>query len=143
MLKPLFSPGNLSFMTSLALLLMRVWIGLTMLLNHGLGKLKGFSTLGPEFADPLGIGSFPSLSLAIFAEVIASILLILGLLTRFGAAILAITMGVAFLVVHKGVLSGARSGELAFIYLACYLTLVIAGPGRFSFDQYLFRAAAK
>jgi putative oxidoreductase len=143
MLKKFFSPGNRSFITSVAMLLFRVWIGLTMFLNHGLAKLKGFNTLASDFADPFGIGSTPSLILAIFAEAFASILLVLGLLTRFGALTLAITMGVAFVVVHKGVLSGPRNGELAFIYFACYLILFMVGPGRFSFDYYLFRGEAK
>jgi len=44
-------------------------------------------------------------------------------------------MGVAFLFVHKLALKGQGSGELAFIYLAGFVTLFIAGPGRFALDS--------
>jgi putative oxidoreductase len=48
---------------------------------------------------------------------------------------LVITMVVAFFGVHKGVLTGAKSGELAFIYLAGFVTLFFAGPGQFAVDS--------
>jgi putative oxidoreductase len=63
---------------------------------------------------------------------------ILGLVTRWSALVLAIDMGVAFVGIHKGALSRQGSGELAFIYLMGYVTLLLAGPGSFSVDQVLF-----
>jgi putative oxidoreductase len=143
MLKKLFAPGSDSFLTSVGLLILRLWLGLTMLLNHGASKLKGFSDMADKFPDPLGVGHHASLGLAIFAEVVASLLLIMGLATRFPALVLLINMAVAFFVVHKGGLSGEHSGELAFIYLAGYTTLLLAGAGRISVDQSLFSAKAK
>jgi uncharacterized membrane protein YphA (DoxX/SURF4 family) len=35
---------------------------------------------------------------------------------------------------------GEGSGEMAFIYLAGFVALLIAGPGRYSFDHYILRA---
>jgi uncharacterized membrane protein YphA (DoxX/SURF4 family) len=35
-------------------------------------------------------------------------------------------------------LSGNHSGELAFMYLMGYVTLLLAGPGRFSVDRVVF-----
>src|SRR5438128_657493 len=135
MFKKIFAPGNDSFCTSLALLTLRLWLGTTMLLNHGLAKIKGFSAMAPDFADPFGIGHTTSLALAVFAEVVASALLLLGLVTRFAALVLGLNMAVAFSVVHKGALSGKHSGELAFIYLAGCAVLLIAGAGRISMDK--------
>jgi putative oxidoreductase len=63
---------------------------------------------------------------------------IFGLVTRWSALVLAIDMGVAFIGIHKGALSGQGSGELAFMYLMGYVTLLLAGPGRFSVDKALF-----
>jgi len=143
MLKKVFAPGNDSFCTSLALLILRVWLGLTLLLNHGASKLTGFSSLAPNFPDPLGIGHSASLALTVFAEVFASLLLVMGFLTRFAALVLVINMTVAFSLVHRGTLSGAHSGELAFIYLAGYVTLLIAGAGRISVDKSVFGGASK
>ena len=123
----------------LALLSLRLWLGATLLFNHGLDKLLNFNEKSSSFPDPLGIGSTASLGLAVFAEVICSALLALGLLTRFAALGLVINMSVAFFIVHKAVLEmGPKSGELAFIYLAGFTTLLIAGSGRFSLDQVLF-----
>ncbi len=119
----------------LGLLILRGWLGLTMLINHGIpSKLMKFNELAGTFADPLGIGSRASLSLAIFSEVICSILLVIGLFTRLAALSLAITMSVAFLTVHQASLTGSTSGELAFIYLAGFLSLVFCGGGQYSVD---------
>jgi putative oxidoreductase len=143
MMKKIFAPGNDSLGTSLALLTLRLWLGMTMLINHGAGKLKDFSHLTSVFPDPLKIGHGASLTLAVFAEVVASILLVVGLTTRFAALVLTVNMAVAFFVVHKRALSGDHSGELAFIYMACYVALLLAGPGRMSVDKSVFGGSAK
>ena len=138
MLKKIFAPGANPFWTNLALFILRVWLGATILLNHGLAKLTGFSSMSGGFPDPLGIGHTASLALVVFAEVFASALLVAGLVTRFGALVLAINMAVAFLSAHKGALSGEHSGELPFIYLAGFVALMIAGGGALSVDRLLF-----
>jgi putative oxidoreductase len=138
MLKKLFAPGNNSGAASLGLLVLRLWIGFAMLLNHGVEKLQNFSDTAPHFPDPLGIGHPASLGLAVFAEFFVSLFVIFGLVTRWSALVLAIDMAVAFVAVHKGALSGQGSGELAFLYLMGYVTLLLAGPGRFSVDKVLF-----
>lgn len=120
---------------SLALLVLRLWLGLTMLLAHGLGKIKKFSELSGKFPDFIGIGSKASLILATGAEVVGAALLVIGLFTRFAALSLVATMGVAFFMAHKGALTGAQSGELAFIYLAGFVTLFLTGGGAFALDS--------
>ena len=142
MLKSIFGPGNDSLPTSVGLLVFRLWLGLTMLINHGVAKLTGFSEKASGFADPFGVGHQVSLAMVIFAEVAASLLLVSGFLTRFAALVLSFNMAVAFLVAHKGSLSGKSSGELAFIYLAGYVLLLFAGAGKFSVDKTLFAAKA-
>jgi putative oxidoreductase len=138
MLKKIFTPGNNSGAASFGLLILRLWIGFSMLLNHGVEKLKTFSDAAPNFPDPLGIGHTASLALAVFAEFFVSLFLIFGLVTRWSALVLAINMVVAFIGVHKGALSGQGSGELAFMYMMGYVTLLLAGPGRFSVDRVMF-----
>ncbi len=115
-----------------ALLVLRLWLGASMFWLHGWDKLANLFTGKFGFLDPLGIGQTPSLLLAVFAEVGCSVLLVLGLWTRWAAFALAFTMGVAFFVVNGGVLA---KGELALLYLGGYVALFCAGAGRFSMDK--------
>ena len=118
-----FLPANVD----LGLLLLRVWLGLSLLVLHGWGKLTKFEEMSGKFADPLGIGTKASLSLAVVGEVLGPILLIFGLYTRLGALISMTTMAVAFFLQHQGVLKGPGSGELAFIYMAGFAVLLVTG----------------
>lgn len=124
----------------LGLLVLRVWLGLSMLLLHGWSKLQGIAEKSASFPDPLGVGSAMSLNLVVFAEVLCALLLVVGLAARFALVPLVITMAVAFFVIHGGVLVGEGNGEMAFIYLAGFVALLIAGPGRYSLDHYVLRA---
>jgi putative oxidoreductase len=138
MIKRLFAPAKNSDSANFALLVLRLWIGLEMLLIHGLDKFQNFKQVAPNFPDPFGIGHTASLALSVFAEFFVSMLIILGLVTRWSALVLIINMTVAFIGVHKAALSGQGSGELAFLYLMAYVVLFFAGPGRFSADKIIF-----
>jgi len=135
MFKKLFIPSDDSDLTSMSLLVARLWFALAMLFNHGFDKLGHFKEIVGAFPDPLGLGQEASLVLVIFAEVFGSLLLAVGLFTRIAAALLVVDMFVAFLMVHK---AGMTGGELAFLYLAGYVALVIAGGGLFSLDTIAF-----
>jgi putative oxidoreductase len=115
------------------LLLLRLWLGLSMLWLHGWEKLMNLLAGKTSFLNPLGIGETTSLVLAIFAEFVCSALIILGLWTRWAAVILAFTMGVAFFIVNSGKATGG--GELAWVYFGGYLVLFVAGAGKFSVDK--------
>jgi putative oxidoreductase len=123
--------------TDLALLVLRVALGAQMLWAHGWGKLMSFSEKAATFPDPLGVGNSTSMALAIVGEVVCPVFLILGAFTRIAAVYAAITMSVAFFLVHGGKLMGEGNGELAFLYLVGFVALLIAGGGRFSVDAKL------
>lgn len=108
---------------------------MSLLVLHGWSKLTSLLETAGKFPDPIGVGSSVSLALTVFAEVGCAILIVSGLFARTAALVQVILMGVAFFIVHKASLaSGPGSGELAFIYLAGFVTLFLAGAGRFSFD---------
>lgn len=127
---------NLGFVplsADLALLFLRLALGLTMLVLHGWQKVVEFPQLAGKFPDPLGLGSGLSLTLTLLTEVVASVMLVAGILSRFAAALLGITMSVAFFRVHQGN-PGAPGAETALLYLYGYITILLAGPGRFAAD---------
>lgn len=120
--------------TDLALLVLRVWFGLSLLVLHGWMKLANFGTLLEKFSDPVGVGRPVSLVLAVGGEVVCPALLALGLFTRVAALGAGTIMATAFWLVHGHKLSGPGNGELAFLFLGACVTLFIAGAGRYSID---------
>ncbi|HEX9046433.1 MAG TPA: DoxX family protein [Verrucomicrobiae bacterium] len=143
MFKKLFVPSEDSDLTHMALLVARLWFGLTMLFNHGLEKLTHFNEMVGTFPDPLRVGQEASLVLVVFAEVIGALLLAVGFMTRVAAAVLVIDMFVAFLMVHRAGMNEQSGGELAFLYLAGYVVLCIAGGGLFSLDTLAFKTEGR
>lgn len=123
--------------TDFALLLFRIAIG-GMMLVHGVPKLlQLFSGEEIVFGDPIGIGATASLALAVLAEVICSVLIIIGLGTRLAVIPLIITMTVAILIVHAT--DGFQAQELGALYLICYLVLFYTGSGKYSLDYRFLR----
>jgi putative oxidoreductase len=100
-----------------------------------LEKVTNFSQMAGHFPDPVHIGPVPSLVFAMLSDAICSLLIIFGLGTRLAALVVVINLVVAFSLVHKFSFFGPHNGELAFVYLGAYLTLIIAGGGRFSIDS--------
>jgi putative oxidoreductase len=134
-MKSLFQLSFLPRSADLALLLLRVWIGLTLLINHGWSKLMHFSAMAGKMPDPLHVGGTGNMVLIVLAEVLCPVLLVLGLASRLAALIIAIEMGVAFFLVHHAALAaGPGSGELAFLYLAASLAIFFGGAGKFAVD---------
>ena len=100
---------------------------------HGLGKFnsEGFLQalaswgLGPEIAIPVAL-----------AESVGGILLILGVLSRISAAILAVDMlGAIFVVKKLKSFSGEGGWEFDVILLASVLAIMIIGPGKGSISH--------
>lgn len=137
MTKKLLNPGSYSREINVALLFLRITIGVFML-THGFGKLTMLFEGGPvQFADPIGIGPAASLVLAVFAEVLCSIFLIFGLATRFAVIPLLITMLVAVLIVHSA--DPFRVKEMALLYLIVFMSILISGAGKISIDNLIYK----
>lgn len=122
---------------NIVLLLVRVSVG-ALMLSHGIPKLmKFFATGDITFADPLGVGTIPSLMLVIFAEVFCSILVIAGLGTRLSVIPIMITMLVAIFFVH--IQDPFSRKELPLLYLTIYTFLLVCGSGKYSVDSLLLK----
>jgi putative oxidoreductase len=137
MIKNIFNPGYYPQKINLVLLLLRVSVGIFML-SHGMGKFsKLFADDPVKFADPIGVGETASLALTVFAEVLCSLFLILGIATRLAAIPLLITMLVAVLIVHVNDAFGKQ--ELPLLYSMVYLTIAITGAGKISIDSWIYK----
>lgn len=103
--------------------------------THGYDKFMGYNTMVSVFPDPIGLGSALSLQMAIFAELVCAALLVLGVFTRISLVPLIITMIVAAFIVHGA--DPFKKKELALLYLGCYGTLFMTGPGEFVLQKYI------
>ncbi|MDT0293584.1 DoxX family protein [Mesonia ostreae] len=136
-LKQIFDPGHHSKNINIALLVLRLVAG-ALMLTHGFGKLQFLFGSEPiQFQDPLGVGEVTSLVLAVFAEFLCSILLIVGLGTRLVAIPLLFTMMVAVFLVHIN--DGIGKQELPLLYAIIFITIVTTGAGKYSLDYLLMK----
>ena len=120
-------------MNNIALLVLRVVFAGSMLYGHGLSKLNKLIEGDLGFANPIGIGEFPTLVLAVFAEFLAPIFIIIGYKTKFFSFFPAATMFVAAFIVHMGDPFGKI--EKALLFLAVFVILMITGSGKYSIDR--------
>lgn len=127
--------------TDIGILLLRLGVG-GLMLTHGIPKLmRLFGSEPIQFADPIGIGVEASLTLAVFSEVICSILIIVGLATKLASIPLIITMAVAFFVIHAD--DPFQRKELALFFLIVYVVLLFTGSGKYSLDHYFLKRKAE
>lgn len=118
------------------LLALRLSTALPLFLKHGTEKLFRFQHMAQHFPDPLHIGVIPSLIFATLSDGICSLLLIVGLATRWAALIIFINIFVAFAFVHHFQVFGPQGdhGEVMILYLGATFALFMAGPGKYSID---------
>ncbi len=116
-------------------LVLRVVLGVLVLL-HGIAKLSG----SPDFVIGLlaKVGLPPILAYGVYVgEILAPVLLILGLWTRAAAIVIAVNMIAALFLVHMGDLFklGAQGGyalELQAMFLFTAVAIAFLGAGRYS-----------
>jgi putative oxidoreductase len=118
--------------------ILRIGAGLLFLM-HGMPKLFGwFGGMGPEG----GSAELVSLmGLAGVLEVFGGLAIVLGLLTRPVAVVLALEMLIAYFYAHapQGPIPYANGGELALLYFFVWVYLAGNGAGPASVDRWLSR----
>ncbi len=143
MFRSLFVPPVQTARASAGLLLLRLFAGYAFMM-HGWGKIQHpFSWMGPDSGTPAIFQALAALS-----EFGGGLAWILGLLTPLASFGMACTMLVAarlhLFVMNQPLIAKDANGsaEPAAVYLAVALLLLLAGPGRFSVDDRLFRKPA-
>jgi putative oxidoreductase len=125
-------------------LVARVIIGI-LITAHGLQKLTqlGPGNFGGQVLAGLGVPLPVFMGYVVtFVELIGGILLIVGLLSRLAALLLTIDLVVATLLVkvNIGLIAppgGGAGAELDLAFIAGYLVVLLAGPGKLSLDYLL------
>ena len=128
---------------SVGLLILRVVVGL-LFIGHGTQKLFGwFGGGGPEgtsgFFGSLGYRSSRTMALVGgLTETLGGLLVLLGLLTPLGSAMIVGMMVSAILAVHidKGLWNSNGGIELPLVFIAA-ATAIAFGPGRYAIDRAL------
>ena len=123
----------------LAPLVLRVVLGFLMV-AHGYQKLsRGPATFGQNLAE-LGVPAPVFMGYVVtFTELIGGAFLLVGLLSRLAALALTIDLvvAIALVKVNVGLIAGRGMGagaELDLAFIAGFLAVLLAGPGRFSLD---------
>lgn len=134
-----YNYSELSKKGSIAALVLRITFGGFLLFGHGIGKLgRLFGDEPIKFLDFIGLGAPFSLALATGAEVICSLMIMLGLFTRFASIPVIFTLCVAAFVVHGG--DGFSGQEKLFLYIMGFVAIFISGAGKYSVDGYLSKS---
>ena len=118
-------------------LVLRITLAILILL-HGVSKLQN----GIDFISGLVSGAgLPSAFayLVYIGEVVAPLLVLIGLFTRPAALLIAVNMIAAIVLVHMGELftftnSGGWALELQGMFLFTAIAISLLGPGRYSLD---------
>jgi putative oxidoreductase len=133
-----FVPSSADF----GLLMLRLMVGLSLFLKHGWEKPTTFAMMAAHFPDPIHIGAVPSLVFALISDAICSVLVMLGLATRWAALIVVINIGVAWSLFHHFIFferPQGDHGELCLLYISVFLALLVTGAGRYSLDELIAR----
>ena len=120
-------------LTDWGLLFQRLAGSLLVLQVHGLPKLLHFQQQLSLIEDPFGLGASLTLWLAIFAEVVCPLLIMLGVFTRLACLPLLFLLLVALLLVHPQ--WSLAEGQFGWLLLILFGTLLISGPGRMVLGQ--------
>jgi putative oxidoreductase len=119
-------------------LVLRLTLGVLIAL-HGVSKLMNFQAASAGLAKQvvaLGLPEFVAYGVYV-GEVVAPVLLILGVLSRVGGVLVVINMLFAVVMVHSQQLfmltkTGGWQLELQAFYLFCGLVVALIGSGRYA-----------
>lgn len=117
----------------IGLLVLRVGVS-ALMLTHGFPKLMKFIEGNMAIVgDPIGVGTLISSILVLLGEVVAPVLVLIGLKSRFAAVVSAATMAVAAFIAHDG--DPIAKKEKALLFFIAYVAIALMGAGKFSVDK--------
>jgi len=114
----------------------RVFVGL-LFLQHGFQKL--FGMFGGLAGQPAQL--FSLMGLAGIIETFGGLAIAFGFFARLGALFAAIEMPIAYFMIHvpQGIIPFLNQGELALLYFASFLVVMVYGAGKWSLEKVIFK----
>lgn len=127
--------------SNMARLFMRLFVGI-MFLQFGIRHLVNYHELSPDFPAVLGLGSATCLTLMIIIELVCSLFIMVGFLTRISTIPPIVSMIAAeYYILHDMLpqtsaygLDSTQPGYLPIMFIGVYLFILLAGPGKISLD---------
>ncbi|MBC8125707.1 MAG: DoxX family protein [Gloeobacteraceae cyanobacterium ES-bin-144] len=153
MKKFFFDCGTRDATASIGILVLRLLVGLMMLFGHGIPKIQNFEGIlekgfyQPDFIPFSLLSVKATLLLTIGAEVVASSLLVLGLMTRPAAFVFGFAMVVAAFGAHGAdpwfSTGTGPAKELALMYLVPVVAIILSGAGGYSLDAAIYKESKR
>lgn len=130
--------------SNMARLFMRLFVGI-MFMQFGIRHLVNFIQLSVDFPTIFGMSSPTCLIIMIVIEILCSLLIMVGFLTRLSTIPPIISMIAAeYYIVHDLLphsslygLDSTQPGYLPIMFIGIYLFILLAGPGKISLDYFI------
>ena len=130
--------------SNMARLFIRLFVGI-MFMQFGIRHLVNYSTMSADFPTVLGLSSATCLSIMIVIELVCSLFIMVGFLTRLStlppnASMIAAEYYSAHdLLPHTSLygLDSTEPGYLPVMFIGIYLFILLAGPGKISLDYFI------
>ncbi|MDE6100039.1 MAG: DoxX family protein [Paramuribaculum sp.] len=130
--------------TNLARLFMRLFVGI-MFIQFGIRQLVHFNELSSEFPSLFGFTPTACLVIMITIELLCSLAIMIGFMTRFATIPAILSMIAAEIYIIKDLLphealwgvTSTQPGYLPIMFTGIFLFILLAGPGKISIDYFL------
>lgn len=126
--------------TNMARLFIRLFTGV-LFMSIGIRQIAHFNELAPTFYSAFGMTSETSLLVMIMIEIVCSLFIILGFLTRFAIIPPLVSMVIAehvimqyYATVDLSKFFSLQAGYLPIMFIGIFIFMLIAGPGKISLD---------
>ncbi len=130
--------------SNLGRLFMRLFVGV-MFLQFGIRHLVNYHLLAQSFPTVIGLSSPTCLTLMIIIELLCSLLIMVGFLTRISVIPPILSMVAAEGYILHDLLpdtsiygiDSTEPGYLPIMFIGIFLFIIIAGPGKISIDYFI------
>lgn len=130
--------------SNLARLFIRLFVGV-MFMQFGIRQLVCYQELAPGFPAVWGMSSSTCLIIMITVEIVCSLFIMVGFLTRIMVLPPIMTMVAAEYYIYHDLLphttfyatDSIQPGYLPVMFIGIYLFIMLAGPGKISLDYFI------